>query len=93
MIVENALGTWSGERMKQSYTLLDYYGKPWTGKGTGTYTNYGVDQPYGVWRRIRLALLGNRTTADNRERQKGCNTCAIDPHRFLRRSKLVERRI
>jgi len=49
MIVENALGTWSGERMKQSYTLLDYYGKPWTGKGAGTYTNYGVDQPYGVF--------------------------------------------
>lgn len=49
MIVENALGTWSGERMKQSYTLLDYYGKPWTGKGAGTYTNYRVDQPYGVF--------------------------------------------
>ena len=49
MIVENALGTWSGERMKQTYTLLDYYGKPWTGNGAGTYTNYRVDQPYGVF--------------------------------------------
>jgi len=49
MIVENALGTWSGERMKQTYVLLDYYGKPWTGNGAGTYTNYGVDQPYGVF--------------------------------------------
>ncbi|MGH7854071.1 MAG: hypothetical protein ACREP3_11565, partial [Candidatus Binatia bacterium] len=49
MIVENALGTWSGERMKQTYVLLDYYGKPWTGNGAGTYTNYGVNQPYGIF--------------------------------------------
>ena len=49
MIVENAIGTWSGERMKQTYTLLDYYGKPWTGNGAGTYTNYGVDQAYGIF--------------------------------------------
>jgi hypothetical protein len=35
--------------MKQSYTLMDYYGKPWTGRGAGTYTNYGVDQPYGIF--------------------------------------------
>jgi hypothetical protein len=49
MLVENALGTWSGERMKQTYTLLDYSGKPWTGNGAGTYTNYGVDQPYAIF--------------------------------------------
>jgi hypothetical protein len=49
MLVENAIGTWSGERMKQTYVLLDYYGKPWTGTGAGTYTNYGVDQAYGVF--------------------------------------------
>lgn len=49
MLVENALGTWSGERMKQTYTLLDYYGKPWQGNGAGTYTNYAVDQPYGIF--------------------------------------------
>jgi hypothetical protein len=49
MIVENSIGTWSGERMKQTYVLLDYYGKPWTGNGAGTYTNYGVDQPYGIF--------------------------------------------
>jgi hypothetical protein len=49
MIVENAIGTWSGERMKSTYVLLDYYGKPWTGNGAGTYTNYGVDQPYGIF--------------------------------------------
>ena len=35
--------------MKQTYTLLDYYGKPWTGNGAGTYSNYGVDQPYGIF--------------------------------------------
>jgi hypothetical protein len=49
LICENCIGTWSGERMKQTYTLLDYYGKPWTGRGAGTYTNYGVDQPYGIF--------------------------------------------
>jgi len=49
MLVENALGTWSGERLKQTYTLMDYSGNPWTGNGAGTYTNYSVDQPYGVF--------------------------------------------
>jgi len=49
MICENCIGTWSGERMKHTGTLLDYYGKPWTGHGAGTYTNYDVDQPYGVF--------------------------------------------
>ena len=68
MIVENALGTWSGERMKQTYVLLDYYGNPWTGTGAGTYTNYGVDQPYGIFgidgftgtdKNARTKLLGS----------------------------------
>lgn len=68
MIVENAIGTWSGERMKQTYTLLDYYGKPWTGNGAGTYTNYGVDQAYGIFgndgftgsdKNARAKLLGS----------------------------------
>ena len=49
MTCENCIGTWSGERMKSSYTLLDYYGKPWTGKGAGTYTDYKVDQPYAIF--------------------------------------------
>lgn len=68
MIVENAIGTWSGERLKQTYTLLDYYGKPWSGNGAGTYTNYGVDQPYGIFgndgftgsdKNARAKLLGS----------------------------------
>jgi hypothetical protein len=68
MLVENAIGTWSGERMKQTYTLLDYYGKPWTGTGAGTYTNYRVDQPYGIFgndgftgsdKNARTKLLGS----------------------------------
>ena len=49
LICENCLGTWSGERMKETYVLLDYYGKPWTGNGAGTYTNYAVDQPYAIF--------------------------------------------
>jgi hypothetical protein len=46
---ENCLGTWSGQGMPQTYTLMDYYGQPWTGTGAGTYTNAGVDQPYGIF--------------------------------------------
>jgi hypothetical protein len=49
MTCENCIGTWSGERMKETYTLLDYYGKSWTGKGAGTHTDYKVDQPYAVF--------------------------------------------
>ena len=68
MLVENAIGTWSGERMRESYVLLDYYGKPWTGNGAGTYTNYGVDQAYGIFandgftgadKNARTKLLGS----------------------------------
>lgn len=67
MIVENALGTWSGERMRQSYTLLDYSGRTWTGTGAGSYSNYGVNQPYGVFandglgsdKNARSKLLGS----------------------------------
>ncbi|MGH7847459.1 MAG: hypothetical protein ACREQW_20125, partial [Candidatus Binatia bacterium] len=53
-ICENCIGTWSGERMKESYTLLDYYGKPWTGRRAGTYTNYAVEQPVGIFTLDRL---------------------------------------
>ncbi|MPZ75678.1 MAG: hypothetical protein GEU77_04080 [Deltaproteobacteria bacterium] len=51
---ENCIGTWSGQRMKKTYTLLDYYGKPWTGNGGGTYSNYGVNQPYAIFSVDRL---------------------------------------
>ncbi len=67
MTCENCIGTWSGERMKQTYVLLDYYGKPWTGRGAGTYTDYAVDQPYGIFgidaltgdKNARTKLLGS----------------------------------
>jgi len=49
MTVENSIGTWSGEKMKKTYVLLDYKGQPWTGNGAGTYTNYDVNQPYGIF--------------------------------------------
>ena len=54
MTIENSIGTWSGERMKESYTLLAYDGTPWTGNGAGLYTNYAVDQPYGIFAVDRL---------------------------------------
>ena len=55
MLIENSIGTWSGEKMKQTYVLLDYSGQPWTGHGAGIYTDYAVDQPYGIFSRDRLS--------------------------------------
>ncbi len=50
MMCENCIGTWSGERMKQTYTLLDYDGDPHTSGGSEVkFTNYGVDHPYGIF--------------------------------------------
>jgi len=48
-VCENCIGTWSGQSMPQSYVLRDYYGNPWTGSGGGTYNNYDVDQPMGIF--------------------------------------------
>jgi hypothetical protein len=61
IIAENVIGTWSGERIPQSYTLLDYYGKPWIGVGAGTYTNYTVDQPHAIF-----DVVGNFTSGYDR---------------------------
>lgn len=66
MLVENSIGTWSGERMKRDYLLLDK-GKPWTGRGGGVLSDYGVDQPYAVFgmdhlkddKKARARLLGS----------------------------------
>ena len=67
MIVENSIGTWSGEKMKKSYVLLDYYGKPWAGRGEGLYDDYQVNQPLAVFgmdgmdkdKTARTKLLGS----------------------------------
>jgi hypothetical protein len=51
MTCENCIGTWSGERMKQNYTLLGYDGNAHiTSKNSAkTFTSYGVDHPYGIF--------------------------------------------
>ncbi|RMF83095.1 MAG: hypothetical protein D6736_22110 [Nitrospinota bacterium] len=50
MLVENSIGTWNGAKMKESYTLLGYDGKPWLRNGEEVhYTNYAVDHPYGIF--------------------------------------------
>ena len=46
---ENCLGTWSGQGMPETYVLMDYDGQPWAGTGAGTYTNYDVNQPAGIF--------------------------------------------
>jgi hypothetical protein len=54
-ICENCLGTWSGNRMHQSYTLLGYDGKPWLRKGQLVhYNDYAVDYPHGIFSTDRL---------------------------------------
>jgi hypothetical protein len=63
MLVENAVGTWSGEKMRETYVLMDYYGKPLP----RTYADYGVNQPYGIFaidalkddEKARARLLGS----------------------------------
>ena len=55
MLIENSLGTWSGERMNSTYVLLDYNGQPWHGPGSGEYTDYRVNQPYGIFSNDGLA--------------------------------------
>jgi hypothetical protein len=52
----NCIGTWdtSTGKMPESYTLLDYYGKPWTGAGAGQYRNFAVNQPYGIFAEASL---------------------------------------
>jgi hypothetical protein len=44
---ENCLGTWSGQGMPESYILMDYDGQPFL--PLRPYTNYAVDQPYGIF--------------------------------------------
>jgi hypothetical protein len=48
MIVENSIGTWSGEKMKSTYTLKCNSGSTYSGCGK-TFTNYQVDQPFGIF--------------------------------------------
>jgi hypothetical protein len=52
---ENCIGTWSGERMKETYTLLDYKGKPWGKNRAGTYTNYEIEQPFHIFTMSNLS--------------------------------------
>ena len=49
MTIENSIGTWSGERMRRTYTLLAYDGSPWSGNGAGGYNDHKVNQAYGIF--------------------------------------------
>jgi len=53
-LFENCIGTWDARRMRETYTLLDYEGNPWTGAGAGTYTDYQVQHPVGIFKTGRL---------------------------------------
>ena len=49
-LFENCIGTWSGERMKETYYLGDYYGGYWLVNGKPVkYNNYEVAQPYAIF--------------------------------------------
>ena len=62
MICENCIGVWSGERMKEAYTLRDYKGKSVSRPGVESYTNYSVDQAYGIFGTDRLDKDKNART-------------------------------
>ncbi len=52
-LAENCIGTWDGTKMPETYVVHDH-GVPFTNWGSRpkeavTMTNYGVDQPYGVF--------------------------------------------
>ncbi len=52
-LVENCIGTWDGRKMPESYTVHNH-GEPFTNWGSRpkvavTMSDYGVDQPYGIF--------------------------------------------
>jgi len=49
MLIENSIGTWSGEKMPATYVLRDYYGKPSTGPHAGTYKGDEIEQAQGIF--------------------------------------------
>jgi len=55
IVLESCIGTWDARKMRESYVLLDYDGKPFVKKGSKRYgvaltlKNYEVDQPYGIF--------------------------------------------
>ncbi len=66
MTCENCIGTWSGERMKQAYTLQNYSSKPHIRSGSEvSLTDYSVDHAYGIF-----AVDGIRSDKDKHARAK-----------------------
>jgi hypothetical protein len=63
MLVENAIGTWSGSAMKQTYSLECDPGTPYVLCGK-TFRNYQVDQPQGIF------SIDGITTGDKNARSK-----------------------
>jgi len=53
MTVENSIGTWSGEKMQETYTLKCPSGSTYK-RCNQVYTGYSVDQPYGIFSNDRL---------------------------------------
>jgi hypothetical protein len=48
-LLENCLGTWSGEGMPESYVLRDFYGKPWTGAHAGSHRGDDIEGVQGIF--------------------------------------------
>ncbi len=53
MTIENSIGTWSGEKMKQSYTLMCTSGNSSPDCGT-IFNNFAVEQPGGIFTLDRI---------------------------------------
>jgi hypothetical protein len=52
MVIENSIGTWSGEKMKENYTLQGC--PPGSTRCDKDKTNYSVDQPYAIFGMDRM---------------------------------------
>jgi len=85
IVAENCIALWNGTRMKETHQAMANDGKPFadwsTGpKGPHTYTNYGVDQPYGCF-----SADANRKIGPTKGPYLyGCMAFALKSHRIVR---------
>jgi hypothetical protein len=84
-VAENCIALWDGVRMKETHQAMGYDGKPFTNWSSGvkephTYTNFGVDQPYGCFSMDRNPKIG----PSQGPYLYGCLSYALKTHRVAR---------
>jgi hypothetical protein len=84
IVAENCIALWDGVRMKETHQAMGYDGKPFTNWSTGakaprTYTNFGVDQPYGCF----SADANRKIGPSQGPYLYGCLAYALKTHRLV----------